>query len=277
MLSCTHVSQPIEWHPCCGRPYEQHNKRDWDYRPRSHEGNPRDRVFHIVSSAVIKLTPVILTTQQNKKCFAHTSSCHDVSTNTDVVEHLYPTDERVRWKEQQKIRKSQGIEVKRKVKVIEDHFDDCGTDLSGLEPTNISEDVLFELELPEAIESDEEEDNWTTGLTTFWMLGSDKVSGLSKTRPRQLTLANIASFFEHIKILPAGVDVVELCGGEGRVSTIAVRRRCSTGENFDLITNWDLNDANQQRMVLMYLRVHRPLVVVMSPTCRPFRRLGNYN
>ena len=47
-------------------------------------------------------------------------------------EHVFPTEEREEWKRKRKENKEKGIEVKKKVKVIEDHHDDCGTDLSGL-------------------------------------------------------------------------------------------------------------------------------------------------
>jgi hypothetical protein len=75
--------------------------------------------------------------------------------------------------------------------------------------------------------------------------------------------------------LEPGTDLVELCGGEGRVSTIVIRRHLKAGANFDLITGWDLNDERQQNLVLKYLDECRPLVVIMGPTCKPFGPLAN--
>ena len=46
-----------------------------------------------------------------------------------------------------------------------------------------------------------------------------------------------------------GLDMCELCGGEARATTVAVRRRLKTGKNFDLVTHVDLNDPNVQRQV----------------------------
>ena len=46
----------------------------------------------------------------------------------------FPTEGRERQKVKEKERKLAGIEVKRKMKDIEDHVDDCGSDLSGLGP-----------------------------------------------------------------------------------------------------------------------------------------------
>ena len=44
----------------------------------------------------------------------------------------YPTEERIRWKDVQKMRKAKGVPVVKRKQVIEDHWDDCGQDLSGL-------------------------------------------------------------------------------------------------------------------------------------------------
>ena len=46
-----------------------------------------------------------------------------------------------------------------------------------------------------------------------------------------------------------GLDMCELCGGEARATTVAVRRRLKTGKNFDLVTHVDLNDPKVQRQV----------------------------
>ena len=85
----------------------------------------------------------------------------------------FPTEERVRWKEQQKIRKAAGIEVKKKHKYVEAHFDDCGTDISGMGPDDVNDyitaEVIGDLE-PHEPNSDDE---WTQGLTQWWLLGSD--------------------------------------------------------------------------------------------------------
>ena len=63
----------------------------------------------------------------------------------------------------------------------------------------------------------------------------------------------------HLDGLEDGLDLVELCGGEGRVSTIAIRRHLEVGENFDLVTSWDLNNSTtDQELVLKYFRKYRP-------------------
>jgi len=75
----------------------------------------------------------------------------------------------------------------------------------------------------------------------------------------------------------SNLDIVEICGGAARVSHIAIRRRLKTGKNFDIICGFDVNDIEIQKQILTYFKVHKPLVAVMSPMCRPFGRHSNIN
>jgi hypothetical protein len=83
--------------------------------------------------------------------------------------------------------------------------------------------------------------------------------------------------FAYVDTLTGVLDLVEISGIVGRVSILALRRHLKVGENFDLVTNWDLNNSEHQREVLRYFEKHKPLVAVMGPTCKPFGRLANYN
>lgn len=71
--------------------------------------------------------------------------------------------------------------------------------------------------------------------------------------------------------------IAELCGGAARVSTICARRKLTTGENFDLLTGYDLNVNHDQQAVWYYLETRAPVVVMMSPVCTPFGPMGTYN
>ena len=77
--------------------------------------------------------------------------------------------------------------------------------------------------------------------------------------------------------MESGIDIIELCGGEARTSTIAVRRHMNTGRNYDIVTNCNLNDPAQQAAVTQYIRTYRPLVAIMAPTCTPFGPMANFN
>ena len=65
-----------------------------------------------------------------------------------------------------------------------------------------------------------------------------------------------------------GLDMCELCGGEARATTVAVRRRLHTGNNFDLVTHVYLKDPATQHAAMKYIEQEQVLVVVMGPTCR---------
>ena len=47
-------------------------------------------------------------------------------------------------------------------------------------------------------------------------------------------------------------DIVEVRGGENRISTIAVRRKLQSGGNHDLTTGTDLLEARQQAALCRY-------------------------
>ena len=79
---------------------------------------------------------------------------------------------------------------------------------------------------------------------------------------------NLDQFITLLAEAGPGLDMCELCGGEARATTVAVRRRLKTGKNFDLATHVDLNDPKVQRQVRQYIDDNEVLVVVMGPTCR---------
>ena len=183
------------------------------------------------------------------------------------VEPMFPTDERVEWKRKRKENKEKGIEVKKRTKVVEDHHDDCGDNLLGLG------DDVSELLMYYSFENDYEP--LVQGLCHHWFKGSDWTAGEFSTKAT--TMNSMKDMICYLNELGEGVDLVELCGGEARTSVIAIRRHLSVGENFDLVTNWNLNDPEDQKDVLMYFKLNRPLVAIMGPTCKPFGKLANYN
>ena len=72
-------------------------------------------------------------------------------------------------------------------------------------------------------------------------------------------------------------DLAEFCGGAARVTIICSRRQLQTGENFDLLTGFDLNKPNDQKAAWYYLEMASPIVILMSPNCTPFGPLSNFN
>jgi hypothetical protein len=89
------------------------------------------------------------------------------------VQQAFPTDERVEWKKRQKEMKELGLEPNKRKKVVEDHHDDCGADISGLGPAD-DQDLLLSV-IADELDSDEPDELLVRGLNTFWLKGSEWV------------------------------------------------------------------------------------------------------
>ena len=73
------------------------------------------------------------------------------------------------------------------------------------------------------------------------------------------------------------VDLIELCGGQGRISTVAFRRGLASGGNLDLVTGCDLGDPKVQEAVNHYLDTCYVLCAVLQPNCRSTGSFSHYN
>eukprot|EP00971_Amphidinium_carterae_P329043 6461287-Amphidinium_carterae.2 len=70
---------------------------------------------------------------------------------------------------------------------------------------------------------------------------------------------------------------MEVCGGAAETTKIAVKLGLVAGKNHDLVAGIDLNEPREQQKLYNYIRTHRPLCIVMSPTCRPFGGWSHFN
>lgn len=174
----------------------------------------------------------------------------------------YPTEERMRQKQRLKKMKEAGIKPRTRAVHVEEKYDDCGTDTSALsefldlnepaEPaldaalTFIAVDILdnFELKLE--------------GIQTYYA-------------------TDLKEALHVLACIQSKVDIVEVCGGTARTSRIAIRKHLKVGCNFDLVTDCDLNDTQQQSLVRQYFRKHKPLVAVLTPRCSAFGAHSNQN
>jgi len=141
------------------------------------------------------------------------------------VEHMYPTDERVEWKRKRKENKEKGIEVKRRTKVVEELYDDCGTNLAGLGDS----EILLTLRLQPT-----DEEPLIKGLSEHWLKGSFWYDTTFNTTCQHAK--DMEEMFYLLTNMPDGIDLAEICGGEGRTSVLAISRQLKVGENFDLVT-----------------------------------------
>ena len=68
--------------------------------------------------------------------------------------------------------------------------------------------------------------------------------------PHAHILTNVDKFVLVVKTLELAIGIMELCGGQARVSQLAVRRQLTTSKNFDLVTGVGLNESRDQQVVV---------------------------
>ena len=172
----------------------------------------------------------------------------------------YPTEARLRQKERLKKDKADGIKPKKRPKIVEEGNDDCGDDISGLgsDAVLLSRDMVLEI--------DSDDDN----TELFQMI------------PHPLNDGTFTyNVFSAVASLCYGksnkVDLVEFCGGAGRISQVAFRRNLESGGNLDLTTQCDLGDPTTQRAINHYLKTCHVLVAILQPNCRTVGRPSYFN
>ena len=192
--------------------------------------------------------------------------------------HSFPTEQKLQQRLRRQEQQAQGIEpiVRRKKKVVEQHFDDCGDDLSSLN--------IPACEYLVACSSDSDNDacadeaaGWIRpqlSLAVVWSFLGSSCPDPPDLHPRAMLATSVE---EMLLVLsnPAyqsyGIEIVEICGGCGPTSYFCIRRRLQSGQGFELITGTDLNGASVQQQIIEYLDHAKPLVVVMSPVCTPLK------
>eukprot|EP00973_Karenia_brevis_P035772 4936055-Karenia_brevis.AAC.1 len=56
-----------------------------------------------------------------------------------------------------------------------------------------------------------------------------------------------------------------------------IRQHMRGCRNFDIVLGTDLHEGREQRLLLEYICRHKPLVVVMSPSCTGLAGWAHYN
>ena len=197
----------------------------------------------------------------------------------------FPTEQKIQQRERAQARKAQGLaphEARKRKKVVQQHFDDCGESLASLDMPkeyNVKTESFFVSDE----ETCSEEDTAACQIANAfaqWALPSTLAEGQPTLHQNSSIAVDIDEMFTILNE-PArkayGVEIVEICGGNALTSHLCVRRRLHSGHCFELITGTDLTQPSVQAKVLAYLDVARPLVIVMSPICTPFGPLGHRN
>ena len=241
-----------------------------DLQPMHHEVSDASRPSDGSASQEVSLT--VQSTEENT---THNSPTEPVASSGDQTPEpsgqSFPTEARLAAQQRQKA----GIKPKKKAKQVEQHFDDCGEDLTPL----LSHATMFDDESDMSSEEDvveRELSHLLNSFTTHGFYGSECDMN-PETHSGTILAVDWDEAFAILTSKPYGVEIVELCGGIGLTSYMCIRRHMSAGHNFELLTGCDLTDPAVQSKVLAYLDIAKPLVVVMGPRCDPFGPLGRWN
>ena len=193
--------------------------------------------------------------------------------DTNVDSTAYPTDGRERQKKKEKTDKEQGIEkvVKKKDKIVEDHYDDCGDCLDSIVTNLDAEESHFAFDQPDDWNYDAHETSLIDNMQFQYFYGQP---GGHHRNLVNVTVSNMEEFFKVLVEKPGTVDIAEICGGEARTMQLATRRRLTTGKNFDIVAGCDLTRANDRHYAIQYFERFSVLCAVMAPVCSPYGPLG---
>ncbi|CAK9013617.1 S-adenosylmethionine synthase 2 (AdoMet synthase 2) (Methionine adenosyltransferase 2) (MAT 2), partial [Durusdinium trenchii] len=165
----------------------------------------------------------------------------------------FPTEERLAAAE----RKRLGHKPKKRKQEVEDHHDDCGDDVSILEKTLKKESFY------EGYSSDDSETEPPSGLPSMlscWHVRGSACNDPPEYTPNMFLACDVEEMLDILATKaplnwPWGVELVEICGGQGLTSHILVKRRLRSGHNFELLTGTDLRQRRNQLKVLELNRV----------------------
>ena len=163
---------------------------------------------------------------------------------SDHKQFAFPTEARERQKAREKRAKETGVtlNVKKRMKFVENHFDDCGDDRNHSIVKDIDAYHAIAINHEELSESSDEDDY---SYLSYMMWGSNMLHSVTIS-PKILQASNMEEAICLLQSIGPGIDIAGLCGGVARATTLAVRRSLRAGPNFDSITGVDLNSRKDQ-------------------------------
>jgi hypothetical protein len=137
----------IQSHGCkCNLPFKDHSS-DWNIIGSEGNSRPKNQATSFICNELLK--------EFQFGRLPDSSLLQIERTESSKTQLAYPTEQREEWKRKQKEMKAAGKEPKKRTKIVEEHYDDCGTDLSSLGPSDPSDFLLCE---PAEIDTDSDED-----------------------------------------------------------------------------------------------------------------------
>ena len=173
--------------------------------------------------------------------------------------------------------------IRKKAPDVQEWFDDCGDDVSQIELSGESSFITDHNLLSSAVANSGKmlDTVFDSVFLSWFMQGSDCLD--ITANPNTQTHETFASAYAVLKTLPLWKsskklhDYVELFGGNGGCTKIAIRRGLKGGKNYDLACGIDLSKTSEVKAFFAYLFEFKPYVVIMSPPCTAFGNWSNYN
>ena len=162
-------------------------------------------------------------------------------------------------------------------KMIEEHYDDCGTDISSIATENY---CVFDSD--SECEFDDYPSMFSPSFFMNGMRGSEyqedtEVLTYSSQHHVFNSMQSAWAFMTQNTMYSGQHDICEICGGKAGTTQILLRRGMTPGLNFDLSVNVNLCDPAEQAKLWSYLVKHQPRVILTGPPCTSFGAWAHYN
>ena len=229
----------------------------------------------------------------------HSATNHLGKEANEVLDKAFPTVAALRAKEKRKADKAAGREAQKRPQIVEEHYDDCGDDLSAIDlpGEELPSDDFFTAQVEdEEVHydyvsggsshshcGDPERKIWKFLRSRHWLFGSEVDEPLIGDTT---VCDNIDVFVAQARqrSFTGQVDVIELFGGNAGTTKVLLRRyNAVTGENFDIITGYNLLSPRCREVFWNYMREFKPVMVIMAPPCtgmagwKAMNRAHNYD
>ena len=169
---------------------------------------------------------------------------------------------------------------KKKPQVVEQHFDDCGSDFGPISCFDIDLRNTFELEpVNNTLDPFVLEQLHHLVHPFFGFVGCDVEDSYSQTDPKNIVqYDDLLSFLHDARFPQTGyVDVAELCGGGALTTKLLVRRGYVGGANFDIVVGFDLDSTAGKSQFFDYIKRCKPYVLIMGPPCTGMKGFKELN
>ena len=183
----------------------------------------------------------------------------------------YPTDAKQRRKEREKAAKEAGtpLEVVKQHKHVENHWDDCGEDVSSLSQSLdyvTSQFTDFLKVNPDFAEcwdlEDDPEPQLEDHLACCMFYGQIPTVGRLTNVP---IAKDISELYHVVGRWGPGQDVAELSSATVATAQFSLRRKLDDGPNQDIACLFSLTSSRDQQTCIQYFAENPALVVVMTP------------